>query len=95
MRELQPVNQHVALDITESGNEKRTASGIIIPDTAKEKSQFACIAWMGLVENAEVKPGDTVLFKAYSGTEVEFEGKKYLILPYADILAKIVETEEI
>jgi chaperonin GroES len=95
MRELQPVNQHVALDITESGSEKRTASGIIIPDTAKEKSQFASIAWMGLVENAEVKPGDTVIFKAYSGTEVEFEGKKYLILPYADILAKIVETEEI
>lgn len=95
MKELQPVNQYVALDITESGSEKRTASGIIIPDTAKEKPQFARIAWMAVVENAEVKPGDIVLFKAYSGTEVELEGKKYLILPYADILAKIVETEEI
>jgi chaperonin GroES len=36
-----------------------------------------------------------VIFKPYSGTEIDFEGKKYLILPYADILAKIVETEEI
>ncbi len=95
MKELQPINQHVALDISETAAEKRTPSGIIIPDTAKEKPQFARIAWMGVVDNAEVKPGDTVLFKAYSGTEIDFEGKKYLILPYADILARIVETEEI
>ena len=48
---------------------------------------------MSTIESAEVKPGDTVLFKPFSGTEVEFENRKYLILPYADIMAKIVETE--
>ncbi|HOW31560.1 MAG TPA: co-chaperone GroES [Bacteroidales bacterium] len=95
MKELQPVNQQVVIDITIPSNEQRTAGGIIIPDTAKEKPKMAPIVWMSVIENAEVKPGDTVLFKPYSGTEVEFEGKKYLILPYADILAKIVETEEI
>ncbi|HPT15607.1 MAG TPA: co-chaperone GroES [Bacteroidales bacterium] len=95
MKELQPVNQQVVIDITIPSNEQRTAGGIIIPDTAKEKPKMAPIVWMSVIENAEAKPGDMVLFKPYSGTEVEFEGKKYLILPYADILAKIVETEEI
>lgn len=95
MKELQPVNQQVILDITVSRQEQRTASGIIIPDTAKEKPQMAPVVGMSVIDNPEIKPGDTVLFKAYSGSEIEFEGKKYLILPYSDILAKIVETEEI
>lgn len=95
MKELQPVNQHVVLDITESVSERRTTAGIIIPDTAKEKPKIAPVVWMSAIDNAEVQPGETVLFKPFSGTEVEFEGKKYLILPYADILAKIVETESI
>ncbi len=95
MKELLPVNQHVAIDITEKVTEQKTASGIIIPDSAKEKPKMAPVVWMGVVENAEVKPGDIVLFKPYSGTEIDFEGKKILILPYADILAKVVETEEI
>lgn len=94
MKELQPVNQNVVLDITISG-QQTTASGIIIPDTAREKPKYARIIAMGNVENAEAVPGDLVLFKPYGGTEIEFEGKKYLILPYADLLAKIVETEEI
>lgn len=95
MKELQPVNQQVILDITESKQEQRTASGIIIPDTVKEKPQMAPVVGMSVIDNPEIKPGDMVLFKAYSGSEIEFEGKKYLILPYSDILAKIVETEEI
>jgi len=95
MKELLPVNQHVALDITASSVEQKTASGIIIPDSAKEKPKMAPVVWMGVVEGAEIKPGDVVLFKQYGGTEIDFEGKKILILPYADILAKIVETDEI
>ena len=50
---------------------------------------------MSNIENAEVKPGDVVVYKPYGGTEVDIENKKYLILPYADILAKITETEAI
>jgi chaperonin GroES len=95
MKELQPINQQVVLDITGPKDEQRTASGIIIPDVAKEKPKTGIIAWMGAIENAEVKPGDTVLYKPFGGTEVEFEGKKYLILPYADIFARVVETEAI
>ncbi|MFA5974351.1 MAG: co-chaperone GroES [Lentimicrobiaceae bacterium] len=95
MKELQPVNQHVVIDITKDNKEQRTAGGIIIPDTSREKPQMAPIIAIGVIENAELVPGDIVIFKPYSGTEIDFEGKKYLILPYADILAKIVETEEI
>lgn len=95
MKELQPINQLVVLDITETKNEQRTSSGIIIPDTAKEKPLTAPVVWMGVVENAEIKPGDVVLYKPFTGTTTEFEGNSYLILPYADVLAKVVETEKI
>jgi chaperonin GroES len=56
---------------------------------------MAEVVGLSNIDNAEISVGDTVLFKEYSGTETEFEGKKYLVLPYADILAKIVETESI
>ncbi len=95
MKELQPINENVLLDITEKSAEVTTAAGIIIPDTAKEKPQMAEVVGLSNIENAEIAVGDTVLFKEYAGTETEFEGKKYLILPYADVLAKVVETESI
>lgn len=95
MRELQPINQQVILDITDKNQEKKTASGIIIPDSAKEKPKTAPVVWMSQIDKAEIKPGDTVLFKPFAGTELEFEGKQFLFLSYADILAKVVETEMI
>lgn len=95
MKELQPLSENVILDLTGDKSEQRTASGLIIPDTAKEKPQTAPVVAVGNIENPAIVIGDTVLFKKYSGTEVEFEGKKLLIIPYADLLAKIVETEEI
>lgn len=94
MKELQPLNQNVLLDMQDEG-QRMTASGIIIPDTAKEKPQFAKVLAIGNVENPEISVGDKVVFKKYAGTELEFEGKKYLMVPYADLLAKIVETEAI
>ncbi|PLW93379.1 MAG: co-chaperone GroES [Marinilabiliales bacterium] len=95
MKELQPVNQQVVLDISDDSKEQKTASGIIIPDTAKEKPMHAKVIAISNIDNAEVSAGDIVIYKKFGGTEVEFEGRKYLILPYADILAKIVETESI
>lgn len=95
MKELQPINQNVLLDVSEEKQEQKTAGGIIIPDTAKEKPQFAKVVGLSNIENAEIAVGDTVFYKSYSGTELELEGKKYLLVPYADLLAKLVETEEI
>lgn len=95
MKELQPVNQQVILDLSETENEKKTASGIIIPDSAIEKPIYAKVIAISNIENAEISSGDTVIFKKFTGTEIEFGKKKYLIMPYDDILAKIVETESI
>ena len=95
MKELQPINQNVLLDLGEEAKEVKTASGIIIPDTAKEKKNVAKVLAMSNVENAEIAVGDIVMFKEFSGTETKFEGKNYLLVQYADLLAKVVETEEI
>ena len=95
MKELQPINQNVLLDISDDKKEQKTASGIIIPDSAREKQNSSKVLAMSNIDNAEIAVGDTVLFKAFSGEETELEGKKYLLIQYADIMAKIVETEEI
>ena len=70
--------------------EEKTASGIIIPDTAKEKPQRGIIVAAGNGKPDEpltVKEGDTVLYGKYSGTELSHEGKDYLIMRESDILA--------
>lgn len=95
MKELQPINQNVLLELTEDNAEQKTASGIIIPDSAKEKQEIAKVVAISNIENAEIAPGDQVLYKSFSGTEIDFDGKKYLLIPYADILSKVVETESI
>jgi chaperonin GroES len=95
MKELQPLNQNVILDMSQEEKETKTASGIIIPDTAKEKPMYAKVVAVGNIEDVAVVVGDTVYFKKYSGTELDYEGKKYLIIPYDDLLAKVVETEAI
>ena len=93
MKELQPINQHVLLE-TEASEEK-TASGIIIPDTAKEKPIFARVVAISGIEDPEIAVGDVVFYKNFSGTEIEFEGREFLMMPYADILGRVVETDKI
>jgi chaperonin GroES len=95
MKELQPLNQNVLLDMSQPTGEQRTSGGIIIPDTAKEKPQMAKVIATGNIENSEISAGDLVLYRKFAGTEIEFEGRKYLVIPYSDLLAKIVETESI
>jgi chaperonin GroES len=70
--------------------EEKTASGIIIPDTAKEKPQRGQIIAVGSGKKDEpltVKVGDTVLYGKYSGTEISIDGKDYLIMRESDIFA--------
>ena len=70
--------------------EETTASGIIIPDTAKEKPQKGIVVAAGAGKKDEpmtVKEGDTVLYGKYAGTEITVEGKDYLIMREADIFA--------
>jgi chaperonin GroES len=72
--------------------EEKTAGGIYIPDTAKEKPQRGVVVAVGPGKKDEpttVKAGDTVLYGKYSGTELQFEGKDYLMMRESDLLAII------
>jgi chaperonin GroES len=70
--------------------EEKTASGLFIPDTAKEKPQKGVVVAVGSGKKDEpltVKVNDTVLYGKYAGTEITVEGKEYLIMREADIFA--------
>ena len=87
---IKPLADRVVVEPKEA--ETKTASGLYIPDTAKEKPQQGAVIAVGPgtkdVE-MEVKVGDVVLYGKYAGTEVSFEDKKYLIMKQSDILAII------
>ena len=83
---------HDRVIVKAAAAEEKTAGGIIIPDTAKEKPQRGVVIAAGPGKKDEpvtVKPGDTVLFGKYAGTEIQVEGKDYLIMKQGDILAII------
>ncbi|NHZ85678.1 MAG: co-chaperone GroES [Planctomycetia bacterium] len=90
---LKPLEDRVVVEPKEA--EDKTASGIILPDTAQEKPQEATVVAMGpgkasdsgTIVKMTVKVGDKVLYGKYSGTEVTVDGKDYLIMRESDILA--------
>ena len=85
---IKPIADRVVIEPAPA--EEKTASGIYIPDTAKEKPQSGTVVAVGtgkLDEPLTVKVGDTVLYGKYSGTELTYEGKEYLIMREADIYA--------
>ena len=87
---IKPLADRVLIEPQEA--QTKTASGIFIPDTAKEKPQQGKVVAAGpgkKDEPMEVKPGDVVLYGKYAGTEVTVEDKKYLIVKQSDILAVI------
>ncbi|MBN1683727.1 co-chaperone GroES [Candidatus Bathyarchaeota archaeon] len=70
-------------------SEEKTASGIIIPDSAKEKPQKGTVVLVGAAkkdEPMEVKEGDTVYYGKYSGTELNIDGTDYLLMSQSDVL---------
>jgi chaperonin GroES len=85
---IKPLADRVLVEPAEA--EAKTASGIIIPDTAKEKPQKGSVVAVGDGKKDEpltVKEGDTVLYGKYSGTEISVDGVEYLIMRESDILA--------
>lgn len=85
---IKPLADRVLIEPKEA--ETKTASGIYIPDTAKEKPQQGTVISVGpgkKDEPMEVKAGDQVLYGKYAGTEVTVDDKKYLIVKQSDILA--------
>ena len=92
---LRPLDDRIVVEPMEA--EEVTAGGIVLPDTAKEKPQRGVVLAVGpgkLLDSGErakacVKKGDVVLYAKYGGTEIEHDGKDYLILKESDVLAKI------
>lgn len=89
---IRPLQDRIIVQRIEE--EEKTAGGIIIPDTAKEKPQIGKVIAVGKGKKTEdgkvlpmdVKKGDKVLFSKYSGTEVKLDGDEYLIMKEDDIL---------
>ena len=89
---FRPLHDRVLIRVLDS--EEKTAGGIIIPDTAKEKPQEGGVIAVGpgaksdegKVSPMDVKVGDTVLFGKWSGTEVKIDGKEYSIMKESDIM---------
>ena len=92
---LRPLDDRVVVEPLEA--EERTAGGIVLPDTAKEKPQRGTVLAVGpgkLLDSGErgdlsVAIGDEVIFGKYSGTDIELDGREVKILRESDILAKV------
>ena len=92
---LKPLGDRIIIELVEL--EEKTASGIVLPDTAKEKPQEGKVVAVGtgrVLENGErvaldVSVGDSIIFSKYAGTEVKYDGNEYLIVRENDILAII------
>ena len=85
---IKPLEDRIVIKSLEA--EQTTASGLVIPDTAKEKPHRGTVLAVGPGKKDEpttVKVGDTVLYGKYSGTEIQIEGKDCLIMKESDILA--------
>jgi chaperonin GroES len=87
---IKPLADRVVIEAAAA--EEKTASGLIIPDTAKEKPQRGTVVAVGPGKKDEptvVKVGDSVLYGKYAGTEITVEGKDYLIMKETDLYAVI------
>ncbi|EUJ32044.1 co-chaperonin GroES [Listeria floridensis FSL S10-1187] len=92
---LKPLGDRVVIEVLEA--EEKTASGIVLPDSAKEKPQEGKVVAVGtgrVLDNGtkeplEVAEGDHIIFSKYSGTEVTFDGQDLLIIRENDILAVV------
>lgn len=87
---IKPLADRVLVEAKEA--ETKTAGGLYIPDTAKEKPQQGTVIAVGpgkKDEPMELKVGDTILYGKYSGTEINADGKEYLMMRQSDIMAII------
>ncbi|GEL06957.1 co-chaperone GroES [Salisediminibacterium halotolerans] len=92
---LKPLGDRIVIELIEQ--EEKTASGIVLPDSAKEKPQEGKVVAVGsgrVADNGEridmeLSEGDAVVFSKYAGSEVKYDGKDYLILRESDVLAII------
>ena len=90
---IKPINGRVVVKPSQAKD--KTSGGIYLPDTAKEKLQEGEIVAVADDATEEVAVGDHVIYKEFSGTEVEIENEKYLLLTEDDLLAKYETVDKI
>ena len=94
---LKPLGDRVVVEHVEQS--EKTAGGVFLPDTAKEKPQEGRVLAVGTgrtLDNGtklpmDVKPGDKIIYSKYSGSEIKIEGKEYLIISEKDVLAVVTD----
>ena len=94
---LKPLGDRVVVEHVEQA--EKSAGGVFLPDTAKEKPQEGRVLAVGTgrtLDNGtklamDVKPGDKIIYSKYSGSEIKLEGKEYLIISEKDVLAVITD----
>lgn len=85
---IQPMGSRVLIQPIEEEN--KTSSGLLLPETAKEKPQTGKVVAIGDDEEIRLKVNDKILFAKYSGTEFRLDGSEYLLLDASDVLAKVL-----
>lgn len=85
---IQPLGTRVVIKPLEQ--EAKTASGLFIPETAKEKPQSGLVVAVGDAEEIKLKVDDRVLFAKYTGTEFKLDGQDYLLMECNDVLARLL-----
>jgi chaperonin GroES len=91
--QLQPMNGHVLLEPVAA--EERTKGGIYLPETAREAPDEGVIEALPQSGSDEIAVGDRVLYKRHAGQEITFDGRKRLLVPLGDLLAKYVVADAI
>ena len=84
---IKPLGERILIKIKSS--EEKTAGGIVIPETAQEKTQEGIVVSVGDSPDIKVKKGDVVIYDKYAGTQIKIDDKDHLILKLDDILAVI------
>ena len=84
---FKPLGERALVRVVE--REEKTASGIVLPDTAKEKPQTAEVVAVGDDDDVKVSEGDIIVIAKYSGTEISLDGEDYMILDADDILGVV------
>jgi chaperonin GroES len=85
---IQPMGARVLIKPIEQ--EGKTASGLLLPETAREKPQTGLVIAIGDDEDIKLKVNDKVLFAKYTGTEFKMDGSEYLLLEANDVMAKVL-----
>ncbi len=84
---IEPLGENVLVEPAK--HDQKTASGIVIPDTSEEKPQEGLVVAVGTDKKIRVKPGQKVIYSKYSGNEMKFGDREYLLVKNEDILAVV------